>query len=270
MCGRYGLGNPEFSETRFQAARLPEFDVPELYQPRFNITPSEEVLTVAFSRHIGQRVLKPMVWSLTAQWALHDTSKPRPTIIKTETIIDRPAYRRLLTGKRCVIPAQHFYEWQRVNTRKKQPWAIALKGDELFGFAGIWEACKVADGWLTTCAILTTHPNGMVGEIHDRMPVILRPADEATWLDPDVTNPTSLMPLFEPLPDEAIEMYPVSMFVNDGRNEGPGLLQRAEFAPIAENRAARPVSDPIQEAANGGQVSGVYRKVPKRQTLPLI
>ena len=106
MCGRFGLEHPEFTETRFQAQLLPDVKPEELLIPRYNIAPTEPVLAVAPSKRLdGQRGIKAMRWGLTPQWALADHSKPRPINIKTEGILDRPVFRRLLAHKRCVIPA---------------------------------------------------------------------------------------------------------------------------------------------------------------------
>ena len=203
---------------------LPDIDAATVLVPRFNIAPSQEVLAVAPSKRLdGRRGVKSMRWGLTAPWALTDRSKPRPINIKCEGILDRPAYRRLQALKRCLIVGDGFYEWRKQPGQSKQPYAIALRSGEMFGFAGLWDAVKDGDQWLVTCAILTTSPNPLVATLHDRQPVILTPEQEELWLSADATDADELMPLLTPLPEGLMEMYPVPPLVNDVKNEGPDL-----------------------------------------------
>lgn len=222
MCGRYGLSRADTVAERFEASHQLELN-PDLWQPRFNIAPTQDVLTVGYSKRVGARAVKGMRWGLTQSWSADDRTKPRPINVKSETLLDRPTYRRLLEGKRCLIPADNFYEWQRRGGSAKQPYSIELKSGGLFGFAGIWDAVKTADGWLVSCAILTTSPNELVSQLHDRMPVILQPGDEDLWLDHSVTDPGPLVPLLLPFPEDAMRIYPVPALVNDVRKEGPEL-----------------------------------------------
>ncbi|HLG72264.1 MAG TPA: SOS response-associated peptidase [Chloroflexota bacterium] len=229
MCGRFGLGTPEFSETRFGARALPELQ-PELLIPRFNIAPTQPVLTVVCSKRLdGARGLKGMTWGLTPLWAANDRSKPRPINIQSETLPDRPAYRRLLERKRCLIPSDGFYEWKR-NGSARQPYHIGLADGAIFAFAGVWDAVKMGPEWLVSCAILTTRPNDLVSDLHNRQPVILRPQDEELWLS-DCADARELTPLLEPLPAEEMTIYAVVPLVNNVANEGPELRQPAEAAP---------------------------------------
>lgn len=227
MCGRYGLEHPERSETRFAAQVLPDIHSETVLIPRFNIAPSQDVLAVAPSKRLdGRRGLKSMRWGLTARWALADRSKPRPINIKSEGILDRPAYRRLLANKRCVIPADNFFEWSQRPGQPKQPYSIELQSGDMFGFAGLWDAVKDGDDWLVTCAILTTSPNALVATLHDRQPVILTPEQEALWLEPDVTEPGEFLSVLTPLSETLMTMYPVPTLVNNVKNEGPELRRR--------------------------------------------
>jgi putative SOS response-associated peptidase YedK len=222
MCGRFGLSEPEFSETRFQALPLPE--VAPLLIPRYNIAPTQDVLTVAVSKRLdGARSLKAMRWGLVAEWALNDRRKPRPINLKAENLLDRPYSRRLLERRRCIIPADGFYEWDKLNTRK-QPWNIGIKGRGIFAFAGVWDACKAGDDWLVSCAILTIGPNELVGRLHDRMPVILGDSQENIWLSEDAALP-DLVPCLTAYPAGLMESYPVSGLVSDVKNEGAELRQ---------------------------------------------
>ncbi len=220
MCGRFGLSAPEFSETRFCAQPLPE--VQPLLIPRFNIAPSQDILTVALSKRLGgARALKTMRWGLTSDWAIEDRKKPRPINLKVESLLERPYFRRLLLERRCIIPADGFYEWEKLNGRK-QAWNIGWQRGKLFGFAGVWDATKRDGGWLVSCAILTTTPNELVGRIHDRMPVILLPDHERAWLEADRDLP-DLLPCLAACPAKHMELFPVPPLVNDVRNDGPEL-----------------------------------------------
>ncbi|MDE3076206.1 MAG: SOS response-associated peptidase [Chloroflexota bacterium] len=232
MCGRFGLVHPEWSETRFGAQMLPDIDAQTVLIPRFNIAPTQDVLTVAPSKRLGGRLgVKSMRWGLTAQWALTDRAKPRPINIKSEGILDRPAYRRLLSLKRCVIIGDGFFEWRKQPGRPKQPHWIGLRNSEMFGFAGLWDAVKDGDEWLVSCAILTTTPNSLVATLHDRQPVILMPEQEDLWLSADATDVGELLPVLAPLPETLMVMYPVSRLVNDVKNEGPELRRYVEDEP---------------------------------------
>ena len=211
---------------------MPDVDPQTVLIPRFNIAPTQDVLTVAPSKRLGGRLgLKSMRWGLTAQWALTDRSKPRPINIKSEGILDRPAYRRLLALKRCIIVGEGFYEWRKQQGQSKQPYWIGLRNSEMFGFAGLWDAVKNGDDWLVSCAILTTSPNPLVATLHDRQPVILTPEQEELWLSADATDAGELLPLLAPLPETLMTMYPVPTLVNDVNNEGPELLRRVEDEP---------------------------------------
>jgi putative SOS response-associated peptidase YedK len=230
VCGRFGLGSPEFSETRFNAPPLPDIQ-PELFQPRFNIAPTEPVLAVAFSKRLQGTALKQMRWGLTPEWALNDKRKPRPTNLKTEDIVARPFFRRLLERKRCIIPADGFWEWLAIG-KHKHPYNIGLKSGEQFGFAGLWDACRTAAGeWLVSCTILTTSPNPLVATLHDRQAVILRPEDEEPWLDPAVTDVHDLFPFLQALPESDLAMYPAVPLVNHSDLEGPALRTRMNREP---------------------------------------
>jgi len=225
VCGRFGLETPEFSETRFSARVLPGFEDPELFKPRYNIAPSQDVLAVAIGKE-GDRVIRPMRWGLVSSWSVSDPSKPRPINLKSETLLERSAYRSLLAKRRCIIPSSWFYEWQARGSQPKQPYAIGRRDWALFGFAGLWDACKIDDEWLISCTILTTAPNDLIAPIHNRMPVILQPEHEALWLASDAGE-VALMGCLAALPVELMTAEPVSSLVNDVKNDGPELRQAA-------------------------------------------
>lgn len=233
MCGRYGLDEAEFSESRFAATLLPDVQREELLIPRYNIAPTQPVLAIAPSKRLGgRRGMRSMRWGLTPSWALKDRSKPRSFNIRTEGILDRPAYRKLLCFNSCAIPASFFYEWRHIGGKTGQPYAIGLNSEKQFAFAGIWVAARDGDGWLVSCAILTGAPNPLVAELHDRQPIILRPEDERVWLDATATDPAVLMPLLSALPEAAMSMHPVASLVNSVANEGPELRRRVQELPV--------------------------------------
>lgn len=217
LCGRFNLTSPKDIEERFGFMdwheRRPE--------PRFNIAPTQEILTIV-QRADGARAVQTAKWGLVPFW-MRDTrsQKPRPQInARAETARTSPMFRG---AERCLIPANGFYEW-----RAKAPMHIGLRDGGLFAFAGLWLAGK-HDG-PPTATILTCPPNELVATIHNRMPVILRPEDEATWLDPSARDPWSLL---APLPAELMRAYAVVPLVNKADNEGPELLEPAPVEQLS-------------------------------------
>lgn len=145
---------------------------------------------------------------------------------RAETIAEKPSFKQSFRTKRCLIPADGFYEWQHTEN-SKLPYRFTLKNDELFAFAGIWDTWIDADNSEThSLAIITTFGNVLTLQLHDRMPVILHPKDESAWLDPSITEPKILQPFLVPYPAEEMEMYRVSPIVNSWRNDSPDCLRR--------------------------------------------
>jgi putative SOS response-associated peptidase YedK len=140
-----------------------------------------------------------------------------------ETVAEKPAFKEALRQRRCLIPAEGFYEWQRHVAGRKQPFNIGLADGSLFAFAGWWDSWlnPATGASLETCTVITTTPNALVSEVHDRMPVILRPEDYDLWLDREIRNPARVLPLLAPFDSGAMRKYPVSQFVNRVENEGP-------------------------------------------------
>ena len=138
---------------------------------------------------------------------------------RAETAADKPAYRQAFRRRRCLIPADGFYEWRKLGNRK-QPYSIAPADGNPFAFAGLWERWERDGQVLESGTILVTQANALIAALHDRMPVILDPADEARWLDPAVTDPAALRPLLVPCPPERLRLWPVSPAVNASRPRG--------------------------------------------------
>ena len=223
MCGRFTLRtNPHEFATLFGLNSVP--DLP----PRYNIAPTQDVLCIrdsgAFDASARQAAL--LRWGLVPGWA--DDPKIGNKLInaRSETVAAKPSFRSAFKRRRCLIVADGFYEWQRL-AAGKQPWFFRLADDEPFAFAGLWETWSHGDGPpLETCCLLTTDANTVVGAVHDRMPVILPPADHGRWLDP-ATDAKRLHALLRPYPADAMTALAVSPQVNSPRHEGPELLAPA-------------------------------------------
>jgi putative SOS response-associated peptidase YedK len=224
MCGRYTLTNPD--PIRLGA----RFDVLESVQvtdpPRFNIAPTDPVLAVR--RFGGVRELGRLRWGLVpGRWAERKGSRPLINA-RAETLTAQPAFAESFRERRCLIPADGFYEWL-TDERGKRPVWLSRADADMFAFAGVWAELAGRDGAdsLHSCAIVTCPPNGLLRPIHDRMPVILAPEAEAAWLEPG-TAPETLLDLLRPAPDDVLVAREVSDLVNDVREDGPALIEPRE------------------------------------------
>ena len=221
MCGRYALVDGKTAAERFGIGEFVELRIP-VEMPRFNIGPAQPILAVrqAEERRVGEL----MRWGYRPVW-MKPGKLPPPINAKAENLTESAMWKRGLRKRRVLVPASGFYEWQASPGRKaKQPHFIRLKDRGLFGFAGL----STADGeGQATAAIVTTSPNELMQPIHNRMPVILLPEDEATWLDPEVPTEVALACL-RPYPAELMEAYPVGPDVGNVRNDGPELVERLD------------------------------------------
>lgn len=161
-----------------------------------------------------------MYWGFTVS---HDVTA-RPINARSETVASSPMFRNSFRQRRCLIPADGFYEWRGEGSRKI-PYHIHLKNGRPFGLAGIWTVCGKDESRLVSCTILTCPPNQLLNTIHNRMPVIISPDQYGEWLDPDIP-PERLREMLVPFPTEPLEAYPVSTIVNSPRNDGPECIQR--------------------------------------------
>ena len=214
MCGRFTLTtNLGAIAARFGVARFLEE-----VGPRYNIAPTQTVIVV---NNDGSRHLTEMRWGLIPSWATDPAIGNRMINARAETVATKPAFRVALRKRRCLIPANGFYEWQPVG-RRKQPVYITLKTRESFSFAGLWEAWTAPNGQeIKSCTIVTTEANDLLKPIHDRMPVILIKEAESTWLDPAIQDPAKLLPLLRPYPTDEMVAQPVSTWVNNPEHDGP-------------------------------------------------
>lgn len=218
MCGRFTQRHkPEEVIERFEVG---EDDL--ISQPRYNIAPSQTLATV---RQGDGRQLFACRWGLIPFWAKDPAIGNRMINARAETLAEKPSFRRAFAARRCLIPADGFYEWRKQGKGSSRPFYIRLRDDGLFGFAGLWEEWKSPDGEVvTTCAIITVEPNELMAGIHNRMPAILKPEHEAAWLDrsndiPAVSN------LLQPYPSELMEAYEISRAVNNPRFDDPACIE---------------------------------------------
>ena len=197
--------------------------------PRFNIAPTQPVPVVRMTPQQAepQRQFVFLYWGLVPSWADDPSVGNRMINARAETAADKPSFRTALRRRRCLIVADGFYEWQRLGQRR-QPMFIHMRDDRPLAFAGLWDSWEGADhSALESCTILTTEANDLVRPIHDRMPVILAPADYARWLDPAVQTPEPILPLLRPYPSEPMEAYAVSTRVNSPARDEEGCIERA-------------------------------------------
>lgn len=224
MCGRFTLtSTPEELVRRFGLDEEPEL------APRYNIAPGQDVLAVR--NETEARRATPVRWGLVPAWADSPEVGVRMINARSETAAEKPAFREAFRQRRCLLPADGFYEWAPRGDFK-QPYHIGLAGGGLFGFAGLWERWRDPEGgWLETCAILTTDACPRLRDLHHRMPVILDRDAGERWLDPGVTAPEPLMPLLRPLPDEAVAFHPVGVRVNSASIDDRACLERVPEPP---------------------------------------
>ena len=196
-------------------------DVPEQL-PRYNIAPTQLVAVVRLDD--GQRVIKPLRWGLIPSWAKDARIGNSLINARSETVAEKPAFRAAFKKQRCLIPTTGFYEWVATGGKKKQPLHIGMIDGRPFALAGLWERWSDAEGAVVeSCTILTTTANDLMRPFHDRMPVILAPADYGTWLDPQ-TPIEALQALLRPYPAEGMVAVPVGSYVSNPRHEGPQCL----------------------------------------------
>lgn len=224
MCGRYGRRSDKQRIAEAFQIR-PENVFEDDLAPSFNVAPTDVGPIVRLARDTSERELMLMRWGLIPWWA-KDSKVGFSTInAKAETLTTSRAFREAFERRRCLVPAEWFYEWQKLDAKTKQPYAIALKDQSIFAFAGLWERWKdrAKGEALETYTIITTDPNELMEPLHNRMPVILAPRDYERWLAP--TDPAHLpVDLLRPFPAEAMSVWKVSKAVGNVKNNEPSLV----------------------------------------------
>lgn len=239
MCGRYAT-------ARARQELLDEFQIQldateDALEPDYNVAPTRNV-PVVLARHAKDapeepalRQLRLVRWGLVPSWAKDISIGSKMINARAETVREKPSYRRAFAKRRCLLPADGFYEWYKVENPgekpQKQPFFIHPKDGQVMAMAGLYELWRprTEEGeepadWLWTCTIITTKATDEVGRIHDRMPMVVQPDKWGDWLDPDRTDPDAVQDLLAPAVAVSLEAYPVSKAVNNVKNNGPELM----------------------------------------------
>ncbi|CCF16862.1 uncharacterised ACR, COG2135 family protein [Brevibacillus laterosporus GI-9] len=218
MCGRFTLfAKPDDLKERYNLEEIP-FEL----KPRYNIAPSDYI--AAIINHNGINHIGQLKWGLIPSWVKDEKTTYKMINAKAETIRDKPSFKNLIIKKRCIIPADGFYEWKRIES-DKQPMRIMMKDESVFSFAGLYDTWISPNGErVNTCSIITTKPNALMGDIHDRMPVILKQEDEALWLDRGMQEGNVLESLLLSYDENQMKAYPVSKMVGNVRYDIPDCI----------------------------------------------
>ena len=225
MCGRFSITTPpEAMREIFNYENIPNL------QPRFNVAPTQPIITIRRLEN-NRRALIMNRWGLIPSWSKDGGSAARMINARAETLLDKPSFREAFRTRRCLIPADSFYEW-RVEGQKRQPFRVGLKGGTLFAFAGLWESWQAkqkGNGYeegdiVETAVIVTTEANDKLRPIHNRMPVIIPTELYSFWLDP-ANDVSSCHDYLKPYPSEPMAFYRVSTFVNNVKNDDPRCVE---------------------------------------------
>ena len=219
MCGRYTLATPINDLVE-------QFDIeeyPSSISASYNVAPTQEVAAVIAEDE--KRKLEMLRWGLVPGWADDPSIGNRMINARSETVAQKPSFRKAFKDRRCLVLSDGFYEWRHTSDGK-QPYYIHMKDGSPFAFAGLWEIWRDGEK-IRSCTIITTDANELVGEIHNRMPVILSPEDYSLWLGPDFKEREALTSLLRPYPNDAMEAYPVSRRVNSPSNNAPNCIDPA-------------------------------------------
>jgi putative SOS response-associated peptidase YedK len=234
MCGRYRLTAKERWLSEY--FKIPAEDIE--WAARWNIAPTDEVATIHQDRKEPKRIFVKMRWGLIPYWAKDMSIGAKAINAVSETAAEKPAFRDSMQKRRCLVPADGFYEWKTLGgPKQKQAYNIGMIDDGLFAFAGLWDRWKDPGGKvIESCTILTTEANPLLKDIHDRMPVVLSPDDYDLWLDPGVNDPAHVAELLKPFDARLMRVYPVSSAVNNVKNEGPECAEEVSVSEYGERQ----------------------------------
>ena len=238
VCGRFvSSSSPDELARYFSAAVDPSVEL----GPNYNVAPTSDVFVVVCQNH--ERLLQAFRWGLVPSWAEDLRVGARMINARLETVATRNAYRQAFQRRRCIVPADGFYEWTTVaGQARKQPWYIHRPEDEPYGFAGLWERWRpsgptgpagMAPAWTYTCTVITAAANPRMAQLHERMPVALAPQAWDAWLNPDLHDVAVVASLLRPTPAELVTFHPVSVEVNTAVNRGPQLIEEISWPPDA-------------------------------------
>ena len=225
MCGRYALAK----DAMFLKDDFPSFEILMQLAPRYNIAPTQPVAVFLNNDRPRMEIVN---WGLVPPWA-EDPSRAASLInARAESVAEKPSFKNAFLRKRCLIPADGWYEWSVARNGGKRPFYFHRRDGRAFAMAGIWEEWHSDDGGLVmSCAIITTGPNEIMRPVHDRMPVILEPEDYDQWLSREEGNPARLRALLKPFRDDPLDCYPVSNHVNKVANDDSLCIAPAPARP---------------------------------------
>ncbi|PIQ27560.1 hypothetical protein COW36_16505 [bacterium (Candidatus Blackallbacteria) CG17_big_fil_post_rev_8_21_14_2_50_48_46] len=220
MCGRF------VRKTELEAlAEIFDAQLETDLAPSYNIAPTEEIAVVLWHARLHKRALVAVRWGLVPAWSKDASGAARMINARVESVAEKPSFREAFKHRRCLIPADGFYEWKSGQEKQKQPVYIHSGQPHPIAFAGIFEHWKKPEGgWLSTCAILTTEAHPTLQEVHHRMPVILAPEQQKLWLEPNLNDSEQVLALLRSLPEQELLYYPVSPQVNAVRYNQPECL----------------------------------------------
>ncbi|HET6627933.1 MAG TPA: SOS response-associated peptidase [Nocardioidaceae bacterium] len=248
MCGRYASSRrPEDLVEEFE---IDKAEVQETLAPDYNVAPTKEVYAVVERPLSKQKELPPerqlrvLSWGLVPSWAKDPSIGNRMINARMETVAEKPAYKKAFAVRRCLLPADGYYEWYTTDQKTKagkplkQPFFIHRADGGVLAMAGLYEIWRDPtraeddpNRFRWTCTVLTTSAEDDLGRIHDRMPLLVEPARYGAWLDPTVSDPEDLLSLLVPAAPGRLQAYPVSTEVNNVRNNGPDLLEPLATEP---------------------------------------
>jgi putative SOS response-associated peptidase YedK len=248
MCGRYAVTSaPEAIRALFGYAEQPNFP------PRYNIAPTQPIGIVRLVE--GKRQFALVRWGLLPSWVKDPRSFSLLVNARGESLADKPAFKAAMKYRRCLVPADGFYEWKATGTRK-QPYYVHAKSGQPLAFAGLWETWTGPNGEeMETAAIVTTRVNRALADIHDRMPVVVSPDAFNLWLDCTNVDAETAASLVAPAPENLLEAYEVSTAVNRTANDNPDLIGR--YTPGSENEPPGPASRRSPKRARKDDGQGV-------------
>lgn len=228
MCGRFTLRTP--AADWLPMFHIAENEVSTSLAPRYNIAPTQMVAAIRMSKDDDQAAnsqneLVQLKWGLIPSWAKDATIGSRMINARSETIAEKPSFRSAFKKKRCLIVADGFYEWKKIDSKTKQPYHIRMKDQAPFAVAGLWEYWNKGEHPIESCTIITTEANEIMDPLHDRMPVILSEEDWPMWLDSTNCDKTALQQKMIPFPSEMMETFAVDPIVNNARHEDARCIE---------------------------------------------